>query len=206
MNAKSIIVKIAKALAEVKLNAILIGNAGAALQGAPVTTMGFDFFIDSNNGNYDKIKKIAEILNAQLEDSSAQESSMKSFHLKNEAENISVDFISHAHDIKSFNDLKSHSNIIEFDGQILRIASLDDIIASKKAAARPTDKALFYTLELALSEKKNPGPIEKIKISENVYRVDMDPDLHSIRLWQSLPPNQRTGFLRVKLPNGGSCL
>ena len=52
---------------------------------------------------------------------------------------------------------------------------------------------------------------KKAKIADwaaefNIPHVDIDPDLHSIRHWQSLPPNKRTGFLRVRLPNGGSSL
>jgi hypothetical protein len=38
---------IAEALDEVGLEAILVGNAAAALQGAPVTTLDFDFIIAS---------------------------------------------------------------------------------------------------------------------------------------------------------------
>ena len=35
-------------------------------------------------------------------------------------------------------------------------------------------------------------------------RVDEDPDIHLIRLLLAKPPNERTHFLRVPLPNGGS--
>ena len=43
MDAAPALEEIAQALTEAKLEAILIGNAGAALQGAPVTTVDFDF-------------------------------------------------------------------------------------------------------------------------------------------------------------------
>jgi hypothetical protein len=43
MDARPILVMIARALQEQGLEAILIGNAAAALQGAPVTTVDFDF-------------------------------------------------------------------------------------------------------------------------------------------------------------------
>ena len=43
MDAGPLLDSVAVALAEVKLEAILIGNAAAAIQGAPVTTMDFDF-------------------------------------------------------------------------------------------------------------------------------------------------------------------
>lgn len=44
MDATSHLVKVAAALKAAHLEAILIGNAGAALQGAPGTTMDLDFY------------------------------------------------------------------------------------------------------------------------------------------------------------------
>jgi hypothetical protein len=40
-----------------------------------------------------------------------------------------------------------------FDGHYLDVASLADIIRSKKAAGRPKDLALVYVLESTLAEK-----------------------------------------------------
>jgi len=37
-----------------------------------------------------------------------------------------------------------------------------------------------------------------------LIRTDEDPDRHMIRYLLSFPPNERTNFLRVPLPNGGS--
>ena len=37
-------------------------------------------------------------------------------------------------------------------------------------------------------------------------RIDEAPDRHLIRYLLSLPPNERTHFLRVPLPNGGSAI
>ena len=43
MNAGPLLNSLVAALAEVRLDAILIGNAAAAIHGAPVTTVDFDF-------------------------------------------------------------------------------------------------------------------------------------------------------------------
>ena len=44
MDAEPLLVEIGRRMLEVGLDAVLIGNAAAALQGAPVTTVDFDFF------------------------------------------------------------------------------------------------------------------------------------------------------------------
>ena len=43
VNAAPLLNSVVAALAEVRLEAVLIGNAAAAIQGAPVTTVDFDF-------------------------------------------------------------------------------------------------------------------------------------------------------------------
>jgi hypothetical protein len=42
------------------LDAVLIGNAAAALQGSPVTTMDFDFMFRKTQTNLTKLKRIAD--------------------------------------------------------------------------------------------------------------------------------------------------
>jgi hypothetical protein len=56
MNAAPVLAKIAKTFKEVLLEAILVGNAAAALQGAPVTTLDFDFMFRKTPRNLNKIK------------------------------------------------------------------------------------------------------------------------------------------------------
>ena len=43
MDASPLLARVVAALAEQKLETVLIGNAAAAMQGAPVTTLDFDF-------------------------------------------------------------------------------------------------------------------------------------------------------------------
>ena len=56
MNAKPYLVEIADSLKRVALDAVLIGNAAAALQGAPVTTVDFDFMFRKTPRNLQKIR------------------------------------------------------------------------------------------------------------------------------------------------------
>ena len=64
MNARPVLERIAAALAHANLECILIGNAAAALQGAPVTTLDFDFFFRDTPTNRRKLIRFAKELNA----------------------------------------------------------------------------------------------------------------------------------------------
>lgn len=59
MDAAPFLVAIGRALEETRLDAVLIGNAGAALQGAPVTTVDFDFLFRKTARNLAKLKAFA---------------------------------------------------------------------------------------------------------------------------------------------------
>jgi hypothetical protein len=55
--------------------------------------------------------------------------------------------------IKSFKNLRSDAVEVEFEGYVLKIASLKKIIRSKKALGRPRDKIVIEILEKTLDEK-----------------------------------------------------
>ena len=66
MNAAPLLNSVAAALAEVGLDAILIGNAAAAIHGAPVTTVDFDFMFRTSPLNLARLKKFAIRLEAVI--------------------------------------------------------------------------------------------------------------------------------------------
>ena len=51
MNAESLLHKIARVFAEHHLEAVMVGNAAAALHGAPVTTLDIDFMFRKTPAN-----------------------------------------------------------------------------------------------------------------------------------------------------------
>src|SRR5207253_2830443 len=66
VNARLYLVEIGRALEHVGLEAVLIGNAAAALQGAPVTTVDFDFLFQKTPRNLRKMKALARVLGATV--------------------------------------------------------------------------------------------------------------------------------------------
>ena len=152
MDAAPLLKKIARALQNARLEAIMVGNAAAALQGAPVTTLDVDFMFRKTPTNLRKLKVFADELEAQILKPFYPLSSL--YRVVNDDTGMQVDFMSVLHGIKSFENLRSDADEVDFDEYKLKVASLEKIIRSKKALGRPKDKAVIGILEKTLDEKK----------------------------------------------------
>ncbi len=153
MNAGPLLNSLAAALAEARLDAILIGNAAAAIHGAPVTTLDFDFMFRVSPVNLAKLKKFARSLDAVILRPYYPASAL--FRVMNDEIGLQADFMAIIHGVKSFNSLRSRAEQIELAGHTLWVAHLADIIASKRAAGRTRDRAVLEILERTLREKSN---------------------------------------------------
>ena len=151
MDAGPLLNSVVAALAEVRLEAILIGNAAAAIHGAPVTTLDFDFMFRRTTVNLAKLKKFAQRLDAVILRPYYPRSSL--YRVMNDGRGLQADFMPAIHGVKSFNSLRSRAEKVDLGGHALWIANLTDIIASKRAAGRPRDKAVMEILERTLREK-----------------------------------------------------
>lgn len=152
MDAAPLLKSIARALHKARLEAIMVGNAAAALQGAPVTTLDVDFMFRKTPTNLRKLKIFADELGAQILKPFYPLSSL--YRVVNDDTGMQVDFMSILHGIKSFENLRSDAVEVDFDKYVLKVASLEKIIQSKKALGRPKDKAVTDILEKTLNEKK----------------------------------------------------
>ena len=154
MNAVPLLHSVVAALAEVRLEAILIGNAAAAIQGAPVTTVDFDFMFRATPTNLAKLKQFARRLEAMILRPYYPASAL--YRVVNDERGLQADFMPVIHGVKSFNSLRSRAQKVELGGHRLWVADLADIIASKRAAGRSRDKAVLDILEATLREKVKP--------------------------------------------------
>lgn len=151
MDAGPLLTSVAKALIEVRLEAVLIGNAAAAIHGAPVTTVDFDFMFRTTPTNLNRLKRFAQTLHAVVLRPYHPVSSM--FRVMNDDRGLQVDFMPVIHGVRSFNSLRSRSVEVDLGGISLRVADLSDIIASKRAAGRLRDQAVLEILERTQREK-----------------------------------------------------
>ena len=152
MNAQPILLAVARALRTCDLEAILIGNAAAALQGAPVTTLDLDFFFRRTPVNLRKLKALAKKLNAVIYTPYYPVSGL--YRLIRDDDSLQLDFMTTIHGIRSFNSLRSRASRIDLGGEQLLVSDLSDIIASKRAAGRARDRAVLDVLETTLLERQ----------------------------------------------------
>ena len=148
MDAAPRLVEIADAFAAAHLEAILIGNAGAALHGAPVTTVDFDFLYRVSPSNEAKLKKVAQALGGQLSQPFPALSSV--YRIVRPDTQLQVDLTGQVHGVKSFNSLRSKAIRVDIEGRTLLVAALADIIKSKREANRPQDQAVLHVLQRTL--------------------------------------------------------
>ena len=161
MNANSLLKEIAIALDRAGLETVMIGNAAAALQGSPVTTVDIDFMFRKTDANITKLKKFAKLLNATILRPFYPVSQL--YRVVNDDRGIQVDFMPQIDGISSFASLRSRAETVKIGSISLKISSLDDIIKSKKAAGRDRDKAVLKILEKTLIEKRKLGEKKKLK-------------------------------------------
>lgn len=141
MNAEPLLNSVITALAEVRLEAILIGNAAAAIHGAPVTTVDFDFMFRATPLNIGKLKKFAKQMDAVILRPYYPASGL--YRVMNDDNGLQVDFMPAIHGVKSFNSLRSRAEKIQLAGRELldrfdSPASFAAFIQEDEFFARPT--------------------------------------------------------------------
>jgi hypothetical protein len=141
----------ARSLAKHRLDAVLIGNAAAALQGSPVTTLDLDFMFRRTPENLTKPKRIAADVGAMLLAPDNPASGL--YRLVRDRDGLQFDFMSKVDGVRSFESLKRRAEEVRFGRHALRVASLEDVIKSKAAANRPQDRAVLPLLRMTLDEK-----------------------------------------------------
>jgi predicted nucleotidyltransferase len=146
------LVEILKAMRLHRLEAILIGNAAAAMHGAPVTTLDFDFMFRETPTNLRKLKAVSSELDAVILRPYYPIS--KLFRVVDDDRGLQIDFMPVIHGVRSFKSLRSRAVTITLADQELLVASMEDIVASKRAAGRPRDRAVLEILQKTLDETK----------------------------------------------------
>ena len=144
-------------LSKYEIEAIVVGNAAAALQGAPVTTLDVDFMIRDTERNLKKLGELSLEMKASLTRPFEPASNM----MRLMTHEIQCDFLFRLDGISKFESLRSKSSKIQIGSQTALVADLKDVIKSKKAAGRDKDLASLPILEKTLSIKNGLSQLEE---------------------------------------------
>jgi hypothetical protein len=152
MNARPLLERLAGALAARRLDAVLVGNAAAALHGAPVTTLDFDFMFRKTSGSLRTLRGMARDLRAVIFTPYYPASELY-YRLVAEDAGLQADFMPRLDGIRSFEGLRGRATAVRLGEATLLVAALDDVVRSKRAAGRPRDRAALPVLEATLRGK-----------------------------------------------------
>lgn len=144
----SVLVTVVKAFSQVNLEAILVGNAAAAVQGIPQTLQVLEFFLRDTEKNREKLKQALKNFGPNVRAYQPFEPSSNMMRI--EGLPADVDLIFQLSSRVRFELLKSRSLRIQFDDVQVQVSQLRDIIDAKQAAGRPKDLATLPILEQAL--------------------------------------------------------
>ncbi len=151
---ETILAKVLRAFEQERLEAILVGNAAAALQGAPVMTQDLDFFVRATVRNEQKLARVAKRLGLSLSRPFQPVSEI----MRAEGREMVLDFVFRLGPGQSFEGVRSRAVRIPVGAHRARVARLEDVIRAKRAANRPRDRAALPLLEETLQVRKALRP------------------------------------------------
>ena len=134
MDAYPLLARIAELLERHDLEAVLIGNAAAALQGAPVTTVDFDFLFRRTPANVRKLRAIAAELQAVLMKPHYPVSGL--LRISRDDDGLQLDFMGEIDGIRSFEGLRKRALEVPLGEARILVAGLADIIKIGRASCR----------------------------------------------------------------------
>jgi hypothetical protein len=144
---EAFVVTLLRELAACGLEAIIVGNAAAAIQGVPVTTQDVDLLVRDTPGNREKIERLCVALGASRPVAVSELSSAQT--ILGAAWPIDLLFDRLIGGLE-FASVRSRSRSLPIGDVTAIVASLEDIIRSKEAANRPKDQAVLPLLRDAL--------------------------------------------------------
>ena len=184
MNAAPILIRVARVLRETGLEAVMIGNAAAALQGAPVTTVDVDFLFRKTPANLRKLKKVAVKLGAVI---------FKPYYPPRDFLRLYAD-----------DDEVQLNFLTERGGRsYVSVRTVAVQVAGEKLMVERLSRKLIGRVRPSSSKKGRPSRSEKLEALKLESELALD---DQIRRLLAKPPAQRTHFLRKRIGIGSTCL
>lgn len=135
---------LAKVFSKHKAQYLIIGKSGAIVYGFPDTTQDIDIFPEKSPENGRKIISALKELGFKLDEKLEKAIREGKDFIQIRGEPFDMDLVFAPDGIESFSDAKKRANVVE--GKF-PVASIDDIIKSKRVASRQKDKEVLDRLE-----------------------------------------------------------
>ena len=139
------------ALREEQIACILIGSMAAIQQGAPLMTIDYDFWVRLPERQYVRLLAIIK----------RQGGTILARTLYELSDGTQVNSIFHPDGLRSFDAEFARCQVVELEGQPVRVLPLRRVIASKRAADRDKDRAALPVLERTLRLGRRLKPRRK---------------------------------------------
>jgi hypothetical protein len=185
MDAAPLLVRVAKLLQRHRLDAVLIGNAGAALH----------FFFRKTPANLKKLKAVTIALDAFILRSYYPIASGL-YRIVRDEDGLQLDFVTVIDGTQSFEDIRKRAKTVHVADTEVIVRS--EIIKSRKATGMPC--WMFSKKPSMKNRVSRKAKLEALKKETDLALRDQ------IRRLMALPPERRCNFLRKRITFRISCL
>ena len=146
-----------QALADEKVEFLLVGAYALAAHGYPRATMDIDIWVMPSPDNAEAVLRAVRRFGAPLHDLTKSDLEKEGTVFQIGVAPRRIDIITAASGL-SFDQASSRAATVEIEGIAVRIPSIADLICNKRASGRTKDLADAEALEeLTGSEQDNPG-------------------------------------------------
>jgi len=156
------------ALVQAEVDFVVIGGVAVVVQASPRFTRDLDISYATDTTNLERLGELLVSLNARLRDVEDDVPFAPDARTLRQTEMLTLstrdgdlDLLADPPGSPGYASLRRHADVVELDGAPVPIASLEDLIAMKRAAGRPQDELDIESLEVARSRirgaRRKPG-------------------------------------------------
>ncbi len=154
--------RLLRSLVEGGVDFVVVGGVAVIVQASPRFTDDLDIAYSLNQDNLDRLGVVLTALGARLRGVDADLPFAPDGQTLRRAQMLTlttadgdIDLLAEPAGSPSYATLKRNANRIDLDGVTVPVASVDDLIAMKRAAGRPQDLVDLESLEIARRRVRN---------------------------------------------------